>query len=80
MKRFLHTLLLLPICIGGDGVPVHVLLVVEPVEPLPRLHEGELSAEGDLLPLGSGPMGATSVQGRSRGPVQTGTAPARVEH
>ena len=61
----------------GVCVSVHVVVVVEPVEPLPRLHEGELAAEGDLLPLGA----AVPVHGRGAArPVQARAAPARVEH
>ena len=62
------------------GVAVHVLVVVEAVQSLPRLHEGELSAEGDLLSLGAA---VAAVPGHAAGgprAVQARAAPARVEH
>ena len=61
------------------GVAVHVFLVVEAVQPLPRLHEGELSAEGDLLPLRAAAV-PCNVGGAPSGAVQARAASARVEN
>ena len=64
-------------------VAVHVvLIVVEAVQPLPRLHEGELPAEGDLLPLRAAAAATVPVRvgAAADRAVEARAAPARVEH
>ena len=83
VKVALPSLSRIPILPIRVVVAVHVVLVVvEAVQPLPRLHEGELPAEGDLLPLGAAAAAAAVPVrvGAGDRAVEARAAPARVEH